>query len=134
MNDPGSGMPWTAWPMHADELNVLSEWAKEEIKKKSETTPSSESNSASPDTNGVSLEPCGVVGRRTAPPEASLQLDPPPEKWMAKAALQTAILKPGQVLYERDFYATESDKPDAPPQTTEEADKEAVKLNEMWPR
>jgi hypothetical protein len=50
LNDPGSGSALDRLAEHADELNVLSEWDKEEIKKKYTTTPSSDANSASPET------------------------------------------------------------------------------------
>jgi hypothetical protein len=49
IDDPGSGSALDRLADDADELNVLSEWAKDEIKKKYATTPSSASNSASPD-------------------------------------------------------------------------------------
>lgn len=65
--------------------------------------------------------------------EASFQLDPPVEKFVANAAWQLARSPTRPTIYEQDFYATEQ-LAEAPAQTTEEADKEAVKLNEMWPR
>ena len=66
--------------------------------------------------------------------EASYQLDPPPEKWIARAAFKTAVLKPGMV-YEKDFCATEEPgATEAPAQTAAEMDKEAEKLNVLWPR
>lgn len=49
IDDAGSGSALDRLADEADALNVLSEWAKEEIKKKYETTPSSASSSASPD-------------------------------------------------------------------------------------
>lgn len=66
--------------------------------------------------------------------EASFQLDPPIEKFVGNAAWQIARSPGKGMIYEADFYATERPGPAVPAQTDEDMDKEAVKLNAMWPR
>jgi hypothetical protein len=66
--------------------------------------------------------------------EASFQLDPSVEKFVANAAWQLAASKGKHTIYEADFYATERPGPQVPAQTEEDADKEAMKLNATWPR
>ena len=61
--------------------------------------------------------------------EASLDLDPPEAERIDRAAYQLARSIKGE---RADFDGKEHEP--AAPQTKEEADKEAVKLNEIWPR
>jgi hypothetical protein len=67
--------------------------------------------------------------------EASFQLDPPVEEFVANAAWQAARAPTRHTIYEDDFYATERPREaEAPQQSEEEMDREATKLNAMWPR
>lgn len=61
--------------------------------------------------------------------EASLELDPPEEERIDRAAYQLARSIKGQPA---DFDGKEHDP--KPPQTEEEADKAAEQLNATWPR
>lgn len=65
--------------------------------------------------------------------EASLDLDPSLDKWIANAAWQTAksARATKSVIYESDFYATE--KAEVSQQSAEEMLKEAAKIEATWP-